>query len=463
LVIPEGIVTSVFPRVQHRLAEVGVEFDPWQQGFGTVGLGCRADGKYAATIGGVVASIPRQVGKTYTVGGIHVGLCLEFPGFRAAWTSHHNRTTTNTFRSIQGLVKRQRIAPFIAPNGIRTANGEQEIRFTNGSILMFGAREQGFGRGMDALDSEVFDEAQILNLKALEDMVPATNQARNPHGGLIWFIGTPPRPSDDGEAFTAKREQALSGRSKNIVYIELSAAPDSEPDDQSQYPIMNPSFPHRTPPEAMERMRENIPDDDSWNREARGIWPEVSRHTAIVPAGVWKNLTSAGPEASFAPAAIGVDMSHRGDISIAGCWVRDDFPPHVEELWSGTSVADAVAYLVELADGIDVLIDGMSPAAQMIPMLVAGGVKVRRTSAGDMGNACLLFETYANTEAMTHGGQESVTNAVRDACKRPIGDAGKWGLDRRDSSSMIFPLVAVVLALLGGESAEQRSNEAFFL
>jgi hypothetical protein len=112
---------------------------------------------------------------------------------------------------------------------------------------------------------------------------------------------------------------------------------------------------------------------------------------------------------------------------------------------------------------VDILIDAMSPAAQMIPMLMSAGVKVRRTSAGDMGNACLLFETYANTEAMTHGGQDSVTNAVRDACKRPIGDAGKWGLDRRDSSAMIFPLVAVVLALLGAESAEQMSGEAFFL
>src|SRR5437899_2664693 len=123
LVIPDGIETSVWPRVQRRLSDAGVFFDPWQQGFASAALGCRENGKYAATIGGVVASIPRQVGKTFTVGHIVIGLCLEFPGSRWIWTSHHNRTTTNTFRAFQGLVKQKGIAPHLAPGGgIRTAN-----------------------------------------------------------------------------------------------------------------------------------------------------------------------------------------------------------------------------------------------------------------------------------------------------------------------------------------------------
>jgi hypothetical protein len=73
---------------------------------------------------------------------------------------------------------------------------------------MFGAREQGFGRGFDEVDIEVFDEAQILTEKALEDMIAATNQSRHPHGALLFFMGTPPRPSDPGEAFGLKREGA---------------------------------------------------------------------------------------------------------------------------------------------------------------------------------------------------------------------------------------------------------------
>ena len=449
LVIPDGIETSVWPRVQHRLNEVGVYFDPWQQGLNMASLGCRANGKFAATIGGVVVSIPRQVGKTYNFAMLFVGLCLEFPGFRVAWTSHHNRTTTNTFRAMQGMVKRKGIASFLAPNGIRTANGEQEIRFANGSIIMFGAREQGFGRGMDALDALMFDEAQILTLKALEDMVPATNQARNPHGGLIIFTGTPPRPDDPGEAFTAKREQATSGRSKNIVYVELSAEPGSDPDDQTQWPVMNPSFPLRTPLESMLRMRENIPDEDSWNREARGIWPEFSRHIPVVTPAVWKELRGNPPGLEEPPAALGVDMSHSMQISVGACWPRIG-TMHIEEVWAGDNVSAALDWITAAARRrIEVVIDDVSPAAQMIPELRSRGVNVRRTQGRDMAKGCLLFETRANSNGLTHADQKTVTNAVMGGRKRPISDAGGWGWDRRDPTVSIQQVVAVTLALLG--------------
>jgi hypothetical protein len=466
LVIPEGIATSVFPRVKRRLSEVGVSFDLWQQGFGTVALGCGPDGKFAASVGGVAASIPRQVGKTFTVFNILVGLALEFPGLRVAWTSHHNRTTTNTFRACQGMVKRKAVAPHLAAGGgIRTANGEQEIVFRNGSIIMFGAREHGFGRGLDEIDVEVFDEAQILTLKALEDMVPATNQARNPHGGLIFFLGTPPRPTDAGEAFTVKREQAISGKSKTIFYVEFGADPDSEPDDRSQWPKMNPSYPLRTPLESMLRMRENIPDEDSWNRESRGIWPEVSRHSAIVPAGLWRDLAASGPPENLEPTALGVDMSHGREISISGCWLRDGFPAHVEELWVGMDVTAATDFITAVAGrNLEVVIDDISPASQLVPDLRARRVKVRRSTARDMAKGCLLFETRATSETLTHAGQKRVTDAVLGGRKRPISDAGGWGWDRRDSTVTIHPAVSVTLALLGAAYVgEPSSGEAFFL
>src|SRR5690606_36696449 len=124
LVIPTGITTTVYARVKTRLAQMGVGFDRWQDGFGAAALGCRDDGKFAATIGGVVASIPRQVGKTFLVGHLLIALCLELPGLRVAWTSRHNCTTTNTFLSMQRTVRRCKVWPHVAPTVIRTANGE---------------------------------------------------------------------------------------------------------------------------------------------------------------------------------------------------------------------------------------------------------------------------------------------------------------------------------------------------
>src|SRR5690625_4083449 len=86
LVIPEGSETSVFPRVRRRLADMRVSVESWQAGAGAVALGCRSDGKFAASVGGIVWSIPRQVGKAFTVGNLLIALAIESPGVRIVWT-----------------------------------------------------------------------------------------------------------------------------------------------------------------------------------------------------------------------------------------------------------------------------------------------------------------------------------------------------------------------------------------
>jgi hypothetical protein len=71
-------------------------------------------------------------------------------------------------------------------------------------------------------------------------------------------MGTPPRPVDPGEAFSAKRSKALAGETTDQVYVELSADTDADPDDLEQVAKANPSFPDRTPLESVLRLRENL-------------------------------------------------------------------------------------------------------------------------------------------------------------------------------------------------------------
>lgn len=453
MVIPEGIVSSVYPRVRKRLAEVGVGFDPWQQGWATIALGVRENGKYAATVGGVVGSIPRQVGKTFTVGNLLVGLCLEFPGMKCVWTSHHLRTTTNTFRSFQGLVKRKAIAAHLEPNrsnGIREANGEQEIRFRNGSIIMFGARAQGFGRGIDEVDVEVFDEAQILSLKALEDMVPAANQARNPHGALLFFLGTPPRPTDDGEAFTSKRDKALNGKPDGVVvwtqgnqvYIEFSADADTEPDDPSQFPIMNPSFPHRTPIESIERMRENIPDDDAWNREARGIWPDNGMNVFSIER--WNQL---GDVDTPAPSRVVLTVAVAQDRSWACIAVAGEVGGKTLVMChSMKGLGGVVEKIVELRASRNVaevaLVGAQAKALQ--PDMVQAGLEFEVLTGTDEGAACAAFQEAVKHGTVVHLAQAELDLSVKNARTRMSGESERW--DRKDAKVDDSPLVAASAA-----------------
>lgn len=460
LVIPDGIVTSVYPRVQRRLGAMRVAFDGWQEGASTVALGCRADGKFAATVDGVVWSVPRQVGKTFTVGNLLIALALELPGLRVVWTSHHGRTTTNTFRSMQGMVRRPEVWKHV--EAIRTANGEQEIRFANGSIIMFGAREQGFGRGMDAVDVLVFDEAQILDLKALEDMVPATNQARNPHGGLVFLIGTPPRPTDNGEAFTTLRQKALGGDAGDIFYVEMSADPDADLDDREQWAKANPSFPHRTPAESMLRMRSLIPDDDSWSREALGIW-DTAQAKGVIPAQSWADRMDPDslPVDDFALGVeVGPDLSW-ASVALAGR--RGDDSWHIELDSDQHTKGRGVSWLVPHVEGLiaanpqvrGVVVDVGGPIKALLEerrgRWLLGSVEVTPLKVSELGAGCASLLSGVVVGEVFHIGQPQLDQAALVATKRALGDSGMWVWSRRAASTDITPIQASTYALIGAQ------------
>lgn len=460
VVIPEGIVTTAWPRVVAKCAEMGVAFDSWQHGVGSVALGKRKDGKYAATVGGIVLSIPRQVGKTFLVGMIIIALCVLFPGFTVLWTAHRTRTATKTFTTMQGMVKRKKIRPYLAPGrneGIRTANGEQEIRFRNGSIIMFGAREQGFGRGFDEVDAEVFDEGQILGEKALEDMVPAANQSRHESGALLFFMGTPPRPSDDGEEFTNRRSKALSGKAKNMVYVEFSADADADPDDQEQWARANPSFPHRTPVESMERMREQLTDDDSFMREALGVW-DAEGSKRVIDEHSW-GLVADPASMAVERLTLAVDVPpERGMSSVSLAGKRADGLWHVELDEQRKGVDWVIPHVVKLAEKNRlhaVVADEMSGLVEKRRdrhYLIGTNVLVTLAAAEgrDMAIACAKFYDSVMDGSLRHADQPQVNVALSVARKRPL--AGGWAWNRKDAASDITPVVSETLALWGAQN-----------
>jgi hypothetical protein len=452
VVAPSGIVSTAWPRVRAKAAELGIEYDPWQDSAGKLALAKRADGVYAATIGGVSVSIPRQVGKTFWVGSMVLILCILFPGLTVLWTAHHGRTSTQTFRSLQGLANRKRIRPHI--KSIRVANGEQEISFTNGSIIMFGAREQGFGRGFDEVDIEVFDEAQILTERALDDMIAATNQSRQESGALVFFMGTPPRPADPSESFANKRNQALSGTADDLVYVEFSADPEADPDSPEQWAKANPSFPHRTSADAIRRMRVNLDNDESFMREALGIWSAESSQQVIDSAS-WAEIAD-NDSLAIGQFALAVDVSpDRSVSSVSLAGQRPDGLWHTELDEQRTGVGWLPGYLERLVAANPqiraVVIDGASPAASIIDDLAQMKVKVTVTTARDMAAACGQFYDGVYESWLRHIDQPQLNVALSVARKRPLGDA--WAWNRKNAASDITPLVACTLALWGAQAS----------
>jgi hypothetical protein len=450
VVIPAGIVTTAWPRVVAQCREMAVEFDSWQQGAGAIMLGKRADGKYAATVGGIVLSIPRQVGKTFLVGMIVIALCVLHPGLTVLWTAHRTRTATKTFGSLKGMTSRKKIAPFMLDP--RNTNGEQEIRFKNGSVIMFGARELGFGRGFDEVDVEVFDEAQILGEKALEDMVPATLQSRQEAGALLFFMGTPPRPTDPGEEFTNRRNEALDGKSEDMVYIEFSADPDADPDDWSQVAKANPSFPLRTPRESILRMRKNLTNVDSYKREGLGIW-DAGRASTVVTDEMWARVGIENSARAVDDVVFGVSVyedteagTKSAAISVA---TLDQFGKiHVELVDARPDVLWLVPRLVELKQRRrprTVVVDSSGPAGALLPDLQAARLPVTLAPAMTMRRACAAFLDGITGRRLAHTGlQPTLSHSVVAGKRHATADGWTW---RRNDGSA--PLIATTLAHYG--------------
>ncbi|MCB2412360.1 hypothetical protein LGT39_05795 [Demequina sp. TTPB684] len=444
-------------------------FDEWQRGIGQLILAKRANGLYAATVGGATLSIPRQVAKTFIVGRIVFALCTLFPGLRVVWTAHRTRTATNTFQKLQGLAKSRNAAKYV--KSIRVANGEQEIRFHNGSVILFGAREQGFGRGFDELDIEVFDEAQILTEKALEDMVAATNQSQHPHGALLLYMGTPPRPGiDPGEVFIARREEALSGSSRDSLYIECSAAPNvgrkngPSLDDHKQWRIANPSFPYRTPLASMQRLRKNLPSDDSWRREALGVWDARGQlEPPVIDPEDWALLQRRPPSGNQVAYGIRFDPSGtRVALSVA---LADGQGCFVEGIYAG-SPASSIDGLVKwlssrwrTCDGI--VIDGRGAADLLEARLKKERVqprKITRVTPGQAGAAYAGLPDLVLSKSVHHSGQPGLAASIACSKKRKIGTQGAWGYEPNHPDGDSTPTEAAALAIFGLKTKRTSAN-----
>lgn len=462
-VFPGGIKKTVWPRVAAKGKELGLGFDWWQSQLGTVCLGYGDDGQYVATVGGIGLSIPRQVGKTYFVLAMLVILCILFPGLQVIWTAHHLATSDKTFASLKGICRRRKVAPHIA--ALRSGNGDHQAQFVNGSLIQFGSRKMGFGRGFDQIDIEVFDEAQILDSKSLEDMIAATNQARHEHGALLFFMGTPPRPTDPSEAFSLRRSEALSGDADDAVWLEIGAEPGSDPNDRAQYPKMNPSYPKRTPLNSLLRLRKNLGDEDSWNREGRGLWdPETG--AGVIPPLDWARQ---GLKHSIATSRFALGVECGPDLtwaSVAFAGARPDGSWHFEldedQHTKGRGVAWLVPHLEKLlADNSQirsVVVDVAGPIKALLEerndrwFFKDTRIQVTPVKVAELGTGCSLVLSGIVTGALWHIDQPQFTAAALAAGKRPLGDTGMWVWSRKTAESDITPIQAATLALIGAQA-----------
>lgn len=425
--------------------------DEWQENVFEAAMGVRADGRWAATTVGV--NVARQNGKGGIIEARELAGLLLFGEKTIIHSAHEQKTARVGFERILSYFEnyddlRKKV------RSVMSALGREHIKLSNGAELHFPARSKGAIRGF-SIDCLILDEAQILGDPAWEAIKPTISARPN---AQTWLLGTTPTPLDDSEVFTRTRARGHEGKDLRLAWCEWSAGPDADLDDPKVWAQANPALGTRITLEAIEDERREL-SDQGFARERLSIWP-TDETQQVIPTDVWSALKAEGPALDAPPAALAVDMSRDRLLAIAACWMVEE-SAHVEMV-AVDYVQDtlgAVDWLVQQAGRrIPVVIDGLSPAASMIPALKARKVKMVTTSAQEMGRACGLFYDEAMAGRLTHGGQDQLTAALLGARKRDIRDAGAWGWDRRDQDANIAPLVAATLARYGATLNTKKST-----
>lgn len=458
-VIPDDIAfTRYHELIAPELPGMGVAFDRWQEDIWYAALGVRddEDSSLACDVMGVTLSISRQCGKTW---GVMVGLiaiCLSRPGTLVIWSSHHDRTSSETLTKIAGIVEKPAIRPKMrAQYPVVQADDGRGVHFANGSRILFGARSSGFGRGFSEVDVQVYDECQNLKEAALTDMLAAMNVTDL---GLAFFMGTPPRPQDVAlgvhEAFKRRRDKALAPLKKRPfkgIYVEF--APESPenvvadidaPGFWDRLSEVNPAYPFRVKKSAIERLVENMSADDI-RREVFGIWDKTNETLSVVPKDSWQ-LLAADPDNLPDVAAFGINATRSGWFWVTACWCEGE-SAHIEIALGTQSEVEAMNFLSRHATKrTPIKFDSTGAAKALGEKLKQRYFNASAYTQNESGAGNALWLSMVEQGRLSHGGQPDLDNAVRGS-RRKDRAAGGWVLVPRSDSFDIGPAIAMSAAV----------------
>lgn len=469
-VIPDDIAfTRYHELIAPELPGMGVVLDRWQEDIWYAALGVRddADRTLACDVMGVTLSIARQAGKTW---GIMVGLiaiCLARPGTLVIWSSHHDRTSSETLTKIAGIVEKPTIRPKMRPQyPIVFTDDNRGVHFANGSRILFGARSAGFGRGFSEVDIQVYDECQNLKESALTDMLAAMNVS---DVGLAFFMGTPPRPQEVAlgvnEAFKRRRDRALEPKKRRPfkgVYVEFSpespgdvVADIDAPGFWEKLSQANPSYGFRVGKSAIERLVENMSPEDV-KREVFGIWDKTNETLAVVPKEHWNSLAA---DLDVLPdvAAFGINATRSGWYWITACWCEGE-SAHVEIALGTQSEVEAMQFLSRHATKrTPIKHDSTGAAKALGEKLKQRNFRASAYTQAESGAGNALWLSMAEQGRLSHGGQPDLELAVRGS-RRQDRASGGWMLVPRSDSFDIGPAIAMSAAVYAAMTTRRPSS-----
>jgi hypothetical protein len=367
------------------------------------------------------------------------------------WSAHEFSTAQEGFRDLVQMIEScpsldRRVAR------ITYGNGEEAIELLGGVRIKFKARTKTGGRGLSGED--VFlDEAFALQPTHMGALLPTLSAQEDPQvlyaasAGLV-----------TSEVLRGVRNRGRVG-DRRLVYMEFCAptggcqeqgclhqleAVGCALDDEDNWRRANPALGRRISVDYVRSERRALPPEE-FARERLGWWDEAGTADAAFGAGRWEaciGLKPTGIPLGAIGVAASMDLTH-GAITAAAA---DDSFVHLKPLQHGPGTHWVVARALELQakHRVPVVIDGLGPAAALIPHLEAAGVDLTVLATRDVLDACANILDLVRDRKARHAEYPELDSAVKGAVRRPVGDRWAWG--RKLSSSDISTLEAATLA-----------------
>lgn len=415
---------------------------------------------------------PRQNGKTAVLEARILAEVFLVGSELTIYSAHLYDTSMEIFRRLWSVIEENEdLLAQVKPTkyGLvpQRTTGFEGYEFTGNRRVRFRTRTKKAGRGYSC-DCLLLDEAMFLPEFDHGALVPTLSARKNPQ---IWYAGSAVDQlvHEHGVVFTRLREFGQKAEG-HVGYFEWSVEGDDpervSPDvlgDRAAWAQANPALGARIDADWIDRVeyRGSMgPRQFAVERLGIGDWPRTD-HASTNPIDFesWQDLADPGSKRGDSLAfALDVSPDRRASISVAS--VRTDGLFHVEvvEDRSGTAwLPGRMAELVKKWKPSAVVCDGYGPGASVVDALEKLNVEVQTLSSAEHAQACGRLVDSVNEGVLRHLGQAELTNAVRSAQTRPLGDA--WAWSRKNSSVNISPLVSVTLALSAAMTVDRPTGE----
>lgn len=429
-VIPEFASNDVFDTLD-LLSEAGFECMDWQAFMLEAWMGVAPNGRWTAPTAGNETS--RQQGKTRCIQGRSAAEMLFYDG-TVIYTSQLQKTSTETFEEMAQLMDTRALRKFLAPNGIRTALGREEIRLKSGAKMKFLARTRNGGNGQHG-SLLIFDEAQYLEPQSQGSFLGAISACRTRRGPQTIYNGNAPEENDYGLVFERIRNDALSGNTARTAWTEWSCGCSRDvPDvsDRAVWQRVNPSWGILLHPDTAETEYESL-DAEQFAHQRLGWFKKRKNANKLITDEEWTAAQVDDAPETWDKLAYGIKFTGDGKyVALSVCVVNDDFA-HIEFIRE-EPMAMGLGWLVDwltnerrIKQASAIAIDGKADADDLYKRLIKAKVPKTALMPISTGNAISAAGMTLNTlhdGRLTHIEDNELSTAALGAMRRQIGKDG---------------------------------------